>query len=94
MRKEREFGENVWYFIRTAVNGRAPVFCPEYLTWLFKRILSELIGLYPIKIRGLRCRFTSGRSHGDPFGKAATRFVRVREYAQWDWRRPIRHAKH
>jgi hypothetical protein len=67
MRKERELAENVWYYVRTAVNDREPVFWSKHLIWLFERVLSELSGIYAVEIRGLRfetgpwCRFISSQ---------------------------------
>jgi hypothetical protein len=53
-RGKRELEENVWYFIRTALNDREPMFWSKHLIWLFMRVLSELIGLFAVEIRGLR----------------------------------------
>jgi hypothetical protein len=53
-RGKRELEENVWYFIRTALNDREPMFWSKHLIWLFRRVLSELLGLFAVEIRGLR----------------------------------------
>jgi hypothetical protein len=53
-RGKRELGENVWYFIRTALNDREPMFWSKHLIWLFMRVLSELLGFFAVEIRGLR----------------------------------------
>jgi hypothetical protein len=53
-RGKRELEENVWYLIRTALNDREPMFWSEHLIWLFRRVLSELLGFFAVEIRGLR----------------------------------------
>jgi hypothetical protein len=53
-RGKRELGENVWYFIRTVLNDREPMFWSKHLIWLFRRVLSELLWLFAVEIRGLR----------------------------------------
>jgi REP element-mobilizing transposase RayT len=53
-RAKRELEEHVWYFIRTVLNDREPMFWSKHLIWLFRRVLSELLGFFAVEIRGLR----------------------------------------
>jgi hypothetical protein len=54
MRANRKLAENVWYFVATKVNDREPMFWSKHLIWLFRRVLSELLGFFAVEIRGLR----------------------------------------
>jgi hypothetical protein len=54
MRGKRELAENVWYYVRTAVNDREPLFWSGHVVWLLARVLSEAKVFFGFELWGLR----------------------------------------